>query len=259
MFEIFHTIFKYKEKKSPDILGYFPSRVHIESMPERRYLWTSRALVIMASLSISLNMILGSTLYLLLPQRDASPRLFQINKYFSELELVQPAEIFYSVSDLITEEHITEYILLRYIISNDYDELKERWAPGSRIYWYSDRAVYEDFARNDIEYSVAQFKQKSLIRDVTIDWIKPLAMNVWQVQFQTHDYMPEIDKPITNIWRATMRVGYVRLIFKKKEDAIVNPFGFMVNNFSLAYHGSSETSEHYLKTAKEITEQFYGR
>ena len=137
MLEIFNTVFKYKEKQSPDQLGFYPERVHVNAMPERRYLWTSRVLVILACLSICLNMMLAATIYLLLPQRTVQPKLFQINKYFSMLEQVQPAEINFPVSDLITEQHITEYILLRYLVSSDYDELVTRWGPGSTIYWYS--------------------------------------------------------------------------------------------------------------------------
>ena len=151
MSEIFNTIFKYKEKQSPDELGLYPERVHVEAMPERRYLWTSRVLVILSCLSISFNMMLAATIYLLLPQRTVYPRLFQINKYFSMLEQVQPAEINFPVSDLITEEHITEYIMLRYIVTSDYDELVSRWAKGNILYWYSARDVYDDFAKNDVQ------------------------------------------------------------------------------------------------------------
>ena len=257
MFEIFHTVFKYKEKESPDIMGHYPARVHIDAMPERRYLWTSRALVILSAMSVSLNMILGSSLYILLPQRSASPKLFQINRYFSVLEQVLPAEMNFPVSDLITEKHISEYIMLRYIITNDYDELRERWSPGSRIYWFSSSKVFGEFLRNDVELNIAQFKQSSLMRDVNIEWIRPLALKVWQVQFQTLDYFPDVDKPTVNIWRATMRINYVDIVFPRKEDAIINPFGFVVENFSLAYLGTPELSDHYLKTVKEITEQYY--
>ena len=168
MFEIFNTIFKYKEKQSPDQLGLYPERVHVEAMPERRYLWTSRVLVILSCLSISFNMMLAATIYLLLPQRTVYPRLFQINKYFSMLEQVQPAEINYPVSDLITEEHITEYIMLRYIVTSDYDELITRWAKGNTLYWYSARDVYDDFAKNDVQNNIMQFREKSLQRDVEI-------------------------------------------------------------------------------------------
>ena len=100
---------------------------------------------------------------------------------------------------------------------------------------------------------------RSLQRDVEIDWIKPAAMGLWQVQFRTLDFMPGYDKPTTNIWRATMRITYVRIPFAKREDAIANPFGFIVQNFSLAYHGSSESSAHYLEQVKQQTQDAYKR
>ena len=230
MSEIFNTIFKYKEKQSPDKLGLYPERVHVEAMPERRYLWASRVLVILSCLSISLNMMLAATIYLLLPQRTVYPRLFQINKYFSMLEQVQPAEINFPVSDLITEEHITEYIA---------------------------RDVYDDFAKNDVQNNIMQFREKSLQRDVEIEWIKPLAKGLWQVQFKTLDYLPEYDYPVINIWRATLRISYVKIPFIRRDDGVLNPYGFLVNNFSLAYHGTPETSAHYLETAKKVTEELY--
>ena len=127
MFSIFNTIFKYKEKESPDKLGLFPEQVHVDAMPERRYLWTSRFLVIIASMSICFNMMLASALYVMLPQRSSSPQLFYIDHYFSQIERAQPMEINYPVGNLINEEHITNYIMLRYLITNDYDELIRRW------------------------------------------------------------------------------------------------------------------------------------
>lgn len=259
MLEIFNTVFKYKEKQSPDQLGLYPERVHVNAMPERRYLWTSRILVIFACMSICLNMMLAATVYLLLPQRTVYPKLFQINKYFSMLEQVQPAEVDFPVSDLITEQHITEYIMMRYLVSPDYDELVTRWGPGSTVYWYSAPSVFNEFTENDVAYSIMQFRQKSLIRDVEIDWIRPAALGLWQVQFRTLDFMPGDEKPTTTIWRATMRITYIRIPFSKKEDAIFNPFGFIVRNFSLAYHGSSEASAHYLDQVKQQTQNAYKR
>ena len=108
-------------------------------------------------------------------------------------------------------------------------------------------------------FSVMQFRQQSLQRDVEIDWIKPAALGLWQVQFRTFDYLPNREEPVINIWRATMRITYVRIPFTKREDAIANPFGFIVQNFSLAYHGTPETSAHYLETVRKETEDTYKR
>lgn len=254
MLDIFHTIFKYREKESPDKLGYYPERVHVNAMPERRYLWTSRVLVICAALSICVNMMLASTLYVLLPQRSAAPQLFQINKNFSQLEQVQPSEILMPVGDLVAEQHINEYIMLRFLISSDYDELLNRWGRGSTVYWYSSSPVYEDFAKNDVAYNVMQFREKGLQRDVEIDWTRPLSRGLWLVQFRTLDYLPEYNFPIVNLWRATLRIGFTTIPFKNREDAIANPFGFLVTSFSLAYHGSTKSSNHYLEKVKKATQ-----
>ena len=86
MFDIFNTVFKYKEKSSPDKLGVYPERVHIKAMPERRYLWSSRVLVIISVFSICLNMMLSSTIYLLLPQRSSAPRLLYVNNKFNQMQ-----------------------------------------------------------------------------------------------------------------------------------------------------------------------------
>ncbi len=259
MLDIFHTIFKYREKESPDRLGYYPERVHINAMPERRYLWTSRVLVICACLSICINMMLASTIYVLLPQRSVAPQLFQINKYFSQLEQVQPAEVRMPVGDLVAEQHINEYIMLRFLISSDYDELISRWGRGSTIYWYSSSPVYEDFAKNDIAYNVMQFREKGLRRDVEIEWTRPLSRGLWLGQFKTLDYLPEYNFPIVNFWRATLRIGFTTIPFKSREDAIANPFGFLVTSFSLAYHGSPKSSKHYLETVKKTTTDYFNR
>ena len=66
MLDILRTVFKYREKQSPDKLGLYPEQVHVQAMPERRYLWTSRFLVITACLSICLSMMLAMTIFLLL-------------------------------------------------------------------------------------------------------------------------------------------------------------------------------------------------
>ena len=223
MFSIFNTIFKYKEKESPDKLGLFPEQVHVDAMPERRYLWTSRFLVIIASMSICFNM------------------------------------INYPVGNLINEEHITNYIMLRYLITNDYDELIRRWGPGSYVYWYSSPFIFDEFTRYDAKFNMLQFRRKSMMRDVEIDWIRPLGTGLWQTQFRTIDYMPRNPTPDVNLWRAVMRLRFVKFKGRTHEDALKNPFGFLITNFSLSYLGAPNASQHYLEESKRITKELFFR
>lgn len=257
MFEIFHTVFKYKEKESPDKLGLYPERVHVNAMPERRYLWTSRILVILACISMCINMMLALTVYLLLPQKSVYPRLLKINKYFSQLELVETAEVQIRATDLMAEQYITEYIILRNTITNDYDELLSRWGKGEIIYWYSARTVFESFFKNEVRQNLALFREKELQRFVKVEWVRPLTMGLWQAQYITMDVVPGVEKVDTKIWRATMRIGFERVINARKEDMIKNPFGFIVRNYSLSYVGTPESSPHYLERARELADRAY--
>lgn len=255
MLDIFHTIFKFRDKESPDKLGLYPENVHVNAMPERRYLWTSRVLVILVCLSIAFNMMLASTIYVLLPQRNAAPQLFKVNQNFSQLEQVQPMEINMPVGDLITELHINEYIMQRYQITADYDELMRRWGKGSAIYWYSASDVFADFEDSDVPFNIMQFRNQGLRRDVRIEWTRPLSNGLWMTQFRTYDYFPSSPQPIVSIWRATLRIAYVDFNFQNNEDAIANPFGFLILSYSLAYHSSPYGAEDYLSTVRQAAEE----
>lgn len=257
MIDILRTVFKYREKESPDKLGAFPEWVHTNAMPERRYLWTSRFLVIFSCLSICFSMMLACAIFLLLPQKGAYPRLLQINNYFSQLELTDVHEKYVPVQDLITEQYIEEYIMLRHVISSDYDEMVARWSPGSRLYWLSSKKVFSSFAANDARYNIMQFRLRSLVRMVEIEWILPMTRGLWQAQFVTMDYFPGEKTPIVNIWRAYLRVVFTTIDYANREQREHNPFGFLVLNYSLSYIGTPDQPESYLNTAKDVRRQKY--
>lgn len=250
MSDIFRTLFKFKEKESPDELGYFPEKVHVDAFPERRYLWTSRLLVILSILSICFNMMLASAIYLMLPLIQTAPEFYSINKYFSQIEQVQKREVRFPVSDLLTEQHIQEYLHMRYTISNDFEELLQRWGTNSPLYWYSAPVVYENFLNTDVQPSLMEFRRSGLQRFIEIQWVRPLSRGLWQAQFTTYDFMPNNPTPVATYWRATMRIAYANLNFSHKEDRVLNPYGFLVVSYSLAYHGAEGDTESYIDTAR---------
>lgn len=240
MVSILGTLFKYKEKESPDELGLFPERVHVDAFPERRYLWTSRFLVIVTCLSICLNMVIASVLYLLLPQQHVTPRLFRINNDFSSLEQMQKSERNYFAADLIAEQYIRDYVILRYTVTEDYGELMDRWSNNSILYWYSSASVWEQFQSKDAKSVLAQFKTLGLQRYIEIDWTRHITRTMWMVQFKTYDITHDNPRPKVDMWRAIMRIGYsTNLRYKRPEDRILNPFGFIVFSYTLSYQGDA--------------------
>lgn len=113
MSDILRTTFGYKERKSKDKLGRYPEKVHIMAMPERRYLWTSRILVIFSCLSLCLTIMFASTIYLLIPQKHSAPRLLKIDNKFNSLQLVENFETNILVTDLVADMMVAEYLELR--------------------------------------------------------------------------------------------------------------------------------------------------
>ncbi|MBR1825826.1 MAG: hypothetical protein IJ770_04485 [Alphaproteobacteria bacterium] len=252
MVSILGTLFKYKEKESPDSLGYFPERIHVEAFPERRYLWTSRFLVIVTCLSICFNMMLSSIIYLILPSYHVEPQLFVINHETNQLELFEKDEIRYYASDLIAEQYIRDYIMLRYTITEDYAELKERWGKNSILYWYSTEQIYREFQDKDVKTADEQFKLLGLQRYVEIMWTKHVSVSMWMVEFKTYDITRDNPTPKVDLWRATVRVGYDKdMHFKRPEDRILNPYGFLVFSYTLSYlgdvHGGDSEVKNTLK------------
>ena len=102
-----------------------------------------------------------------------------------------------------------------------------------------------------------QFREKGLRRRVEIEWTRPLSRGLWQVQFKTIDTLPDQRVPSVNIWRATLRIGFTKINFNKNEDAIANPFGFLVLTYSLAYHASVKNPENYIDVIRRTTESQY--
>ena len=240
MVSILGTLFKYKEKESPDALGYFPERVHVDAFPERRYLWTSRFLVIATCLSICFNMLLACIIYLMLPCFHVEPMIFRINSDMNQLELMQRDERYYYASELIAEQYLRDYIMLRYTVTEDYAELKDRWRKNSILYWYSTAEVFQDFENQDARIVDGQFKSIGLQRYVEIIWTKHLSLSLWMVEFKTYDITNNNPKPKIDLWRAIVRVGYDGgLRFRRIEDRLLNPYGFLVYSYTLSYLGDA--------------------
>ena len=258
MVSILGTLFKYREKESPDNLGYFPERIHVEAFPERRYLWTARFLVIVTCLSICFNMMLSSIIYLILPSYHVEPELYIINNDLNKMELFERDEVAYYASELIAEQYLRDYILLRYTITEDYAELKERWSKNSILYWYSTDAVFREFQEKDVRTADEQFKRLGLQRYVEIMWTKHLSLSMWVVEFKTYDITRDEPEPKVDVWRATVRIGYdPHMKFKRPEDRILNPFGFLIYSYTLSYLGDAHGGETEVKNNLKYNMMMY--
>ena len=142
---LLNLLFKYKDKRSPDKLGFYPEKIHTPALPERRYLWTSRTLAVFAIMSICINIALASVVYVLPAQKTSFPSFFSINEEKGSLDKTNPAFVNISYMDLLTEAHIYEYINMRHSIPISTADLYYRWDDTSKFYWYSTPNTYYEF------------------------------------------------------------------------------------------------------------------
>ena len=157
--------------------------------------------------------------------------------------------------DLLTESYIEKYITMRHEAPTSQFELLTRWALDSEFYQLSSSRVYGSFANKATYDQVAKLVERQLVRRVELDWIERLTGKLWQVHFRTLNRYGDNPEESTVIWRAYVRVDYIDIDMEKRGQWEKNPFGFKVMNYSLSYVGTPEKSEHYLETAKKVSER----
>ena len=68
---------------------------------------------------------------------------------------------------------------------------------------------------------------------------------------------PDNEKPVINIWRAYLRTTFTTINYENYRQRAMNPYGFLILNYSLSYVGNPDKPESYLNTAKDVRNQVY--
>lgn len=238
MFDLFYTLFKYKEKAQKDKLGYYPEKVNVRAFPERRFLWTARFFVVIACISLCVNMILGGALGLLIPMRRVNVMPLQIDYNLYQVTAMQPLEASVYAGDLVTESLMAKYVVNRYTISDNYDEMMKRFGENDFVFLGSSEEVYREFAATEQPY-FETLQKKGIRRRVVVDIIYPVSFDFWQVRFKTIDTYPDQENPIISRWIATLRMNFNSAKYEDKNLGMINPFGITITHYDLSYLGNN--------------------
>lgn len=252
----FSLLFRYKDKKSPDTLGKFPIDVHINAYPERRYLWTSRVMVICSIFSFCITIMLTMTLFVLIPQKFSKPSLYEAQEYNKSLRNLQNDEISVSPDTLLTEDAIRRYIILRHEFPYSYADLAYRWDRDSEFFQLSSLGTYQQFIYKMDYEQMAKLIAMEMVRTVDIEWVRQITSDLWAAQFITNTTTKDHPIPAKAVWRAYLRIMYEE--YDDETDAAIyshNPYGFKVQRYSVGYAGSGQNSGSYLQSAKKIFER----
>ena len=238
MFDLFYTLFKYKEKAQKDELGYYPEKVNVRAFPERRFLWTSRFFVVMSCLSLCMSMILGATLCIMIPLKKTKIIPMQIDYTRYQVTLMESSESEAFAGDLVTESILDDYITKRYTIGDSWEEMQHRLGEGEFIKLASSDEVYNSFMNTEYPYFETLQKQ-GVRRQVKTTMIYPVSFDFWQVRFDIIETGPDLKKPLVTHWIATLRMKFEFAKFDNKDLGLINPFGITIITYDLSYMGSN--------------------
>ncbi len=160
------SVLRYKPEASNDHLEAYPERLHVKALPERRYLKTSRFLVMCALVSILFNFAL-CFIYIrnarqveTIIHNPASTNtfLYNLDYYHKELKPVEKPERTLDGVDLIFQNLITDYLIERYDMTSNMQEMVSKWETGGKIAAYSVAKSYELF-RDEAKNNLAKLAQ----------------------------------------------------------------------------------------------------
>lgn len=142
----------YHQQASNDHLEAYPERLHVAALPERRYLKTSRVLVmaILVSLLFNIAMIFVfvrnakqiNTIVHFDNSQDTF--LYNLDYYNKELRPIEKNYRQLNVGDLVYQNLITDYLKERYQMNSNYSEMIAKWGPSGKVAAYAPK-LYEAF------------------------------------------------------------------------------------------------------------------
>lgn len=242
MFDLFYTLFKYKEKAQKDELGYYPEKVNVRAFPERRYLWTSRFFVIVSCLSLCLNMVLAGTIILLIPLKKIEIMPLRLDDVRHQIIPMEKFEDIEFAGNLVTESQVAKYITDRYTIEDKYEEFNKVKGENEFLHLASDDNIYKDYKEKELQYFEALQKQ-GVRRKVDIQQVYAVSFDFWQARFTTIDTIPGEDNPIKKHWVATIRMYFNFSKYDNKDLGLKNPFGMTVVEYDLSYMGGDSDNK----------------
>ena len=239
---IFKFLFSEVDESTNDKLGAYPEKVHVRAMPERRYLKTSRIMTLLSAALLCGNIMLAFVFYLLSPQIRSEPLLLMIDKRFYKLEPVQNQVAVVPANLLLMEEHIKQYLMLRYTIVADIDEMQERWnEENSLLRWFSNPGPLKSF-KDEKDISMARMAE-GLTVEVNIRFVQRISGGVWLSEFETIEHMPEEEYPTVYRWRALLVAGFGRRSYPNRDEQIKNPLNFTVDQYALVSRAVTENKK----------------
>ena len=208
-----------------------------EQLKNERYLWIARAFSVVAILSIVANMLLLFAIGSLVPLVRVRPYFLTILDKNQQVVEITPVQNEKLNSDVI-KSLIRQYVLARYTVTPDLDELTERWGANGIVYQMSSQEVYRGFEENHWgEEMRKRIEKNGMVSNVKITSIVRQGENSswWNVSFKwlrqdQTSVEPEIIEMMDQL-EVRFDPLFNQANISTWQDILKNPLGFRVLNY----------------------------
>ena len=218
-----------------------------ETLQEERYLWMARCFSLVALLTFIANFLLIIALFGLVPLVRVQPYYIQTQDKDQQVVFVDRPPKEELRSKILKESLIRKYLIARYAIGSNIQEVQERWGSEGMIHNMSVQSVYQEFfEKESIDY-LRRAETEGLTRDVKINYVNEEVsetaegVSKWVAEIELRERNQTISTEDITTW-------YVELLIqfqpnRKKitwAQRLRNPLGFQVTAFSRHERPSGE-------------------
>lgn len=217
-------------KKIFSTLGLLPS---FDTGQAYRSAWfLSRLFAFCLSLSLLLNIILGSLMISLFPLKKIQPVFLTLHPKGDQVVRIEPFLKNVDSKDLVTEALLRRYIQLRETLDFQTEEL--RWRELSFFHSQEVGGVFERLMNPDKNKDSPYTKrlQSSMKRGVRITSVLKLSDVLWQVEWES-DETKDLEVKETHLWTSTFTLEYAPQTVRS-QDALINPNGLLILDYFIS-------------------------
>ena len=207
-----------------------------EVLQEERYLWMARAFALVALLAFVANLLMIVALSGLVPLMRIQPYFLQSQSKERQVISIKRADFSnMTANDFknLEESLIREYILARFGVGSDVEELKRRWGTEGIVYIMSETSVYTNFYNKEYEPTLKLVEKEGLTREVIINRVSKVNQHPsrWDVPITTIDINERSGDQTENKWLIKLEVEFQPLKRMDWSQRLKNPLGFTIKNF----------------------------
>ena len=207
-----------------------------EVLQEERYLWMARAFALVALVALVANLLMLMALSGLVPLMRIQPYFLQSQSKERQVISIKRADFSnMTANDFknLEESLIREYVLARFGVNSDIEEVKRRWSPDGIVSIMSETSVYKNFNELESFPTLKLIEKEGLTRDVVVNRVSKVNQRPsrWEVAITTIDMNERSGDQTENKWLLKLEVEFRPLKRMDWSQRLKNPLGFTIKNF----------------------------